>query len=77
MDVMLVKTEVNSSGRQLTGMARHPQGSSPMVKCNKRRRREMASPAIAAHTIGEVIDQTATNSTVKRSSRFRGVSRYG
>ncbi|XP_038977492.1 AP2-like ethylene-responsive transcription factor At1g16060 [Phoenix dactylifera] len=74
MDVMLVKSEVNSSGRQLTAMATHPQDSSPTVKRIKRRRREPASPAIAADANGEIIDQPATSSTVKRSSRFRGVS---
>ncbi|XP_010912920.3 AP2-like ethylene-responsive transcription factor At1g16060 [Elaeis guineensis] len=57
-------------------MATPPQDSSPSVKCNKRRRREMASPAIATDPSGEIIDQPATSSTVKRSSRFRGVSRH-
>ena len=78
MNVKLVKSEVDSNGRRLLGMATGPQDSSETVKFLKRRRREPAFLATATDSNGEIIDQSATiNTTVKRSSRFRGVSRYG
>ncbi|XP_019706827.2 AP2-like ethylene-responsive transcription factor AIL5 [Elaeis guineensis] len=77
MDVKLVKSEVDSNGRRLLGMATGPQDSSETVKFLKRRRREPAFLATATDSNGEIIDQSATsNTTVKRSSRFRGVSRH-
>ncbi|XP_008810103.2 AP2-like ethylene-responsive transcription factor At1g16060 [Phoenix dactylifera] len=76
MDAKLVKSEVNSNGRRLLGMATGPQDGSETVKFVKRRRREPAFLATATYSNGEIIDQSATSNTTKRSSRFRGVSRH-
>ncbi|KAG1367589.1 AP2-like ethylene-responsive transcription factor [Cocos nucifera] len=77
MDVKLVKSEVESNGRRLIGTATGPQDSSETVKFIKRRRREPAFVVTATDSNGVIIEPSATsNSTVKRSSRFRGVSRH-
>ncbi|URE39358.1 hypothetical protein MUK42_35978 [Musa troglodytarum] len=77
MDVIPVKSETNGAGRRLHGAAvLVPSNGSQVVKVIKRRKREPALPQIGSDANREMIDQSSTCSTMKRSSRFRGVSRH-
>lgn len=75
-----VKCELNGNGRRDAVAAAAesvPSDASEAVRCIKRRRREpILPPPAAADGNGEAIDQTIVTSTIKRSSRFRGVSRH-
>ncbi|RWR80573.1 AP2-like protein ethylene-responsive transcription factor [Cinnamomum micranthum f. kanehirae] len=74
MEGVLVKREGNS-GRRRAGIL---ENESETPKCSKRRRREPVVAAASGEDKGELQDPSTTNttSTVKRSSRFRGVSRH-
>ncbi|KAJ0971307.1 hypothetical protein J5N97_019266 [Dioscorea zingiberensis] len=78
MDVMLIKTEVNGSAKRLLGVAEgSSEGGDRVVKCIKRRRREPVLPPISVdHNPAGLLEQSPSSSTIKRSSRFRGVSRH-
>ncbi|XP_077247740.1 AP2-like ethylene-responsive transcription factor At1g16060 [Tasmannia lanceolata] len=78
MEVMLVKKEANMGRRRMAEYV----GEMP-PKCVKRRRREPPPPAAVVisgeENRGQQVDQSATSTagtTVKRSSRYRGVSRH-
>nr|CAD1833907.1 unnamed protein product [Ananas comosus var. bracteatus] len=73
MDAVLVKNEVHSSGRRAHSVVIGPSEGREVVKCIKRRRRE---PAVATDANGEVVERSSPSTTIKRSSRFRGVSRH-
>ncbi|XP_039122921.1 AP2-like ethylene-responsive transcription factor PLT2 isoform X2 [Dioscorea cayenensis subsp. rotundata] len=78
MDVMLIKSEISGNGKRLLGVAGgSSESGDQVVKCIKRRRREPALPPISVdHNHGGVLEQSPSSSTIKRSSRFRGVSRH-
>ncbi|CAL9187360.1 unnamed protein product [Musa hybrid cultivar] len=77
MDVIPVKSETNGTGRRLHGAAvLVPSNGNQVVKVIKRRKREPTLPQIGSDANREMIDQSSTCSTMKRSSRFRGVSRH-
>lgn len=77
MDVIPVKSETNGTGRRLHGAAvLVPSNGNQVVKVIKRRKREPTLSQIGSDANREMIDQSSTCSTMKRSSRFRGVSRY-
>lgn len=75
---MMVKSEIDDSRRRVVSVAEGPstEGNGGVVKCIKRRRR---GPALATTAIDgnreTTAQQSPTGSTIKRSSRFRGVSR--
>ena len=80
--ITVVKSEVSPVRRRLCEM----EGELPVAKCGKRRRREPNALALGCTNQADqqkpqqlqAVDQsTTTTTTVKRSSRFRGVSRYG
>ncbi|KAA8533013.1 hypothetical protein F0562_032870 [Nyssa sinensis] len=77
MEMSSVKSEMMSSGRRRLCMV---EGDVPVAKCVKRRRRDPSAVALGCNDPGKQqqlqlppVDQP---STVKRSSRFRGVSRH-
>ncbi|XP_065879170.1 AP2-like ethylene-responsive transcription factor At1g16060 [Euphorbia lathyris] len=74
MDMMMVKNEQNLGRRR----ASHAQGEVQATRCVKRRRRDPAIPTLGAadNQSQQQTDQTSAATTVKRSSRFRGVSRH-
>lgn len=52
------------------------EGDALANKCIKRRRREPSAPTISCNEGEQQQKQSTTTSGVKRSSRFRGVSRF-
>ncbi|KAF8390254.1 hypothetical protein HHK36_024779 [Tetracentron sinense] len=75
--MMTVKCEVSPGKRRLSTA----DGDVPTAKCVKRRRRDPAAVALSGchdhqREQQQVNPSTATTTTVKRSSRFRGVSRH-
>ncbi|KAF8408057.1 hypothetical protein HHK36_007198 [Tetracentron sinense] len=84
MELMTVKCEGNPGGHHLS-MA--DAADAPAAKCVKRRRRDLAEVALGfddhqkekqqrQQQQEQEVDQSSTRTTVKRSSRFRGVSRH-
>ncbi|KAH0973738.1 hypothetical protein GBA52_025894 [Prunus armeniaca] len=78
MEMMMVKNEENTRRRRLSTVDREAQES----RCVKRRRRDPAAVAVSCdnsqsekHLPQKPADQTSATTT-KRSSRFRGVSRF-
>ncbi|KAK2966931.1 hypothetical protein RJ640_002116 [Escallonia rubra] len=73
---MMVKSEENPGRRQMCKV----DVDAPEARCVKRRRRDTAAAAIDCdlrqQQPQEVVDQSSAPTTVKRSSRFRGVSRH-
>lgn len=74
MDIMLVKSEISDNRRRVLTVAGGPSEGSEVVKCIKRRRREPALAPIDGNR-DTMTEQSPGGNTVKRSSRFRGVSR--
>lgn len=74
MATMLVKKE-EKPGRRRLSMA---DGEALEARCVKRRRRDSAAIALSCNPQQQqqVLDQASMPTTVKRSSRFRGVSRH-
>ncbi|WCJ20808.1 Integrase-type DNA-binding superfamily protein [Euphorbia peplus] len=72
MEMMMVKNEQN------LGRRRAAQGDTQATRCVKRRRRDPAVASVGAedNQTQQQTDQTSAATTVKRSSRFRGVSRH-
>lgn len=71
---MMVKNEQNLGRRRVCST----EGDIQAVRCVKRRRRDPAVVTLGAEdnqTQQHQTDQTSAATTVKRSSRFRGVSR--
>lgn len=74
MDEMFIKPEENSTKRRVISAERGTSDGNEGVKIVKRRRR--TPPAMTSvRNSGEMMDQSTTGITNKRSSRFRGVSR--
>ncbi|KAL6287903.1 hypothetical protein ACE6H2_012293 [Prunus campanulata] len=78
MELMMVKNEENTRRRRLSTVDREAQES----RCVKRRKRDPAAVAVSCdnsqsqqHLPQKPADQTSAT-TMKRSSRFRGVSRH-
>ena len=76
MEMMIVKDEQYQGRRRMCPA----DGEVQAVRCVKRRRRDPASFAVGCHynqgqQPQQQNDQTTVATTVKRSSRFRGVSR--
>ncbi|OMO77448.1 hypothetical protein COLO4_25164 [Corchorus olitorius] len=73
MEMMLAKNEQYQGRRRLCSV----DGEVKPVRCVKRRRRDPASVALGCDdNQGQQNDQPTAATTVKRSSRFRGVSRH-
>lgn len=70
-----VKSELKSNGKHLLREPVRAVVGPDGMKCVKRRRREPALLSIINDSNGQMLDRSATTSTIKRSSRFRGVSR--
>nr|QNI23758.1 AP2/ERF transcription factor [Camptotheca acuminata] len=78
MDMSAVKSEVLSPVRQRLCMV---EGDASVNKCVNRRRRDLSVFSLSCNDKGGgqqqlPIDQPKATTTVKRSSRFRGVSRH-
>jgi len=73
---MSFKSEINENGRRVLSVATGPSEGTEGVKCIKRRRREPALAPTATNGNREgTAELSPTGKTIKRSSRFRGVSR--
>ncbi|KAI4387781.1 hypothetical protein MLD38_000184 [Melastoma candidum] len=79
MNLMNVKSEGSSGGRHRTRMADPMKLEQQMMKCTKRRRRDFTLGSVVSEDGGsqkQQGDQVTAVTTMKRSSKFRGVSRH-
>lgn len=73
METIFLKKEENVAKRIATVAGEDTSGG---TKISKRRRREPPATVVAANGNREAPEQPTTGSTIKRSSKYRGVSRY-